>query len=149
MVCLCTKSLQSCPTLRPFGLQPARLLCPWDFPGKRTGVDCHAFLQGNLPDPAFHPHLLHILYQQAGSLPPGFPGGSVVKASASNVEDLGSIPGLGRFPWRRKWQPTAVFLPGKPHGQRSLAGYSPKGLKKSNMTKVPQQAHVQCRIKEE
>ena len=38
------------------------------------------------------------------------------------------IPSLGRDdPWRRKWQPTPVFLPGKPHGQRSLAGYSPWG----------------------
>ena len=50
----------------------------------------------------------------------GFPGGSEVKASACNVEDLGSIPGSGRFPWRRKWQPTPVFLPGESHGQRSL-----------------------------
>ena len=32
-------------------------------------------------------------------------------------------------PWRRKWQPTPVFLPGKSHGQRSLAGYSPWGHK--------------------
>ena len=31
--------------------------------------------------------------------------------------------------WRRKWQPTPVFLPGKPHGQRSLVGYSPRGRK--------------------
>ena len=31
-----------------------------------------------------------------------------------------SVPGLGRPPWRRKWQPTPVFLPGKSHGQRSL-----------------------------
>ena len=30
-----------------------------------------------------------------------------------------------KIPWRRKWQPTPVFLPGKSHGQRSLAGYSP------------------------
>ena len=36
--------------------------------------------------------------------------------------------------WRRKWQPTAVFLPGKFHAQRSLAGYSPWGCKESNMT---------------
>ena len=35
------------------------------------------------------------------------------------------IPGSGRFPWRRKQQPVPVFLPGKFHGQRSLAGYSP------------------------
>ena len=34
-----------------------------------------------------------------------------------------------KFPWRRKWHPTPVFLPGKPHGQRSLVGYSPRGLK--------------------
>ena len=32
---------------RPHGLQPTRLLCPWDFPGKRTGVGCHCLLQNN------------------------------------------------------------------------------------------------------
>ena len=37
-------------------------------------------------------------------------------------------------PWRRKWQPTPVFLPGKFHGQRSLAGYSPRGHKELDMT---------------
>ena len=43
----------------------------------------------------------------------------VVKNPPGNAEELrdfGSIPGLGRFPWRRKWQPTPVFLPGKSHG---------------------------------
>ena len=34
---------------------------------------------------------------------------------------------VGKVPWRRKWQPTPVFLPGKAHGQRGLAGYSPWG----------------------
>ena len=43
----------------------------------------------------------------------GFPGGSVSKESTCNAGDLGSIPGLGRFPWRRAWQPTPVFLPGE------------------------------------
>ena len=38
-------------------------------------------------------------------------------------------PWVGKIPWRRKWQPTPVFLPGKPHGWRSLAGYSPWGYK--------------------
>ena len=51
-----------------------------------------------------------------------FPGGSDGKASACNAGDLGLIPWLGIFPWRRKWQPTLVFLPGKSHGQRSLIG---------------------------
>ena len=36
-------------------------------------------------------------------------------------------PRVGKIPWRRGWQPTPVFLPGKSHGQRSLAGYSPRG----------------------
>ena len=63
-----------------------------------------------------------------------FPGGSDGKASVYNVGDLGSIPGLGRSPWRRKWQPTPVFLPGKSHGRRNLVGYSPWGRKESDMT---------------
>ena len=33
---------------RPHGLQPTRLLCPWDFPGKSTGVGCHCLLQLNI-----------------------------------------------------------------------------------------------------
>ena len=64
----------------------------------------------------------------------GFPGGSEVKVSACNAGDLGSIPGSGRFPWRRKWQPTPVFLPGESYGRRSLVGYSPRGRKESDMT---------------
>ena len=48
----------------------------------------------------------------------GFPGGSVVKNSPANAGDVGSIPGwVGKICWRRKWQPTPVFLPGKSHGQ--------------------------------
>ena len=41
---------------------------------------------------------------------------------------------VGKMPWRREWQPTLVFLPGEPHGQTSLAGYSPQGRKESDMT---------------
>ena len=45
------------------------------------------------------------------------------------------VQSLGREdPWRRKWQPTPVFLPGESHGQRSLAGYSPRGHKESDTT---------------
>ena len=45
--------------------------------------------------------------------------------NSGDVRDTGLIPGSGRFPWKRKWQPTPVFLPGESHGQRSLAGYGP------------------------
>ena len=60
----------------------------------------------------------------------GFPGGIVVNnllANAGEAKDAGSIPWVRKIPWRRKWQPTALHLPGKFHGQRSLAGYSPWG----------------------
>ena len=43
-------------------------------------------------------------------------------------------PWFGKIPWRRKWQPTPVFLPGKSCGQMSLVGYSPWGLEELDMT---------------
>ena len=53
----------------PHGLQPTRLLCPWDAPGKNTGVVCHALLQEIFPTQGLNPCLLHLLHWQAGSLP--------------------------------------------------------------------------------
>ena len=44
------------------------------------------------------------------------------------------IQSFGKIPWRRKWQPTPVFLPGKFHRQRNPAGYSPSGHKESDTT---------------
>ena len=46
----------------------------------------------------------------------------------------GFDPWVGKIPWRRKRQPTPVFLPGKSHGQRSLVGYCPWGRKESDTT---------------
>ena len=43
-------------------------------------------------------------------------------------------PWIGKIPWRRKWQPTPVFLPGASHGQRSLVSYSPLGHKEIDMS---------------
>ena len=43
------------------------------------------------------------------------------------------VPWVRKIPLRRAWQPTPVFLPEEPHGQRSLAGYSPQGRKESDM----------------
>ena len=53
---------------------------------------------------------------------------SVGKESACGAGDWDSIL-VGKIPWRRKWQPTPVLLPGKSHEQRSLGSYSPWGLK--------------------
>ena len=55
-------------------------------------------------------------------------------------ETGGLIPGLGRFPLRRKWQPTSVFLPGESRGQSSVVGYSP-GVSK-NQTEANEHTHT-------
>ena len=54
--CVLAKLLHLCLTfLQPFGLQPARLLSPWDCPGSNTEVGCHFLLQGSLPNPGIEP----------------------------------------------------------------------------------------------
>ena len=50
----------------PCGLQPTRFLCPWDYPGKNTGVGCHFLLLGIFPAQELNLHLLHC---QVDSLP--------------------------------------------------------------------------------
>ena len=55
---------------------------------------------------------------------------------------MGSVPGSGRSPGGRDWQPTPVFLPGESHEQRSLVGYSPQGHKELDMTEVSEHAHM-------
>ena len=54
------------------GLQPTRLLCPWDSPGKNTGVGCHALLQWIFPTQVSNPNFLCLL--QVDSLPLSHPG---------------------------------------------------------------------------
>jgi len=57
-----------------------------------------------------------------------FPGGGIGKEPACQCRKckrLEFVLWVRKIPWRRKWQPTPVFLPGESHGQRSLAGYSP------------------------
>ena len=51
-------------SLQPHGLQPARLLCPWNFSGTNTGVGCHFPLQGIFPTQRLHLSLLHLLHWQ-------------------------------------------------------------------------------------
>ena len=76
----------------------------------------------------------------------GFPGSSVVKNLPANAGHAGSILGSGRIqkisrkiPWRKRWQPTPVFLTGKSHGQSSQAGYSPWGCKRFGLDFVTKQ----------
>ena len=58
----------SCPTLCS-PRQPTRLLCPWNFPGKNTGVGCHFLFQGIFPTQRSNPHCLCLLHWLVDSLP--------------------------------------------------------------------------------
>ena len=119
---------------------------------KNTGVGCHSLLQGIFPTQGSNPGLLHyrqILYQRDHKGSPystiymyiyissGFPGSISDKKPScqySRLKRRGFDLWIGKIPWNRKWQPALVFLPGKFHGQRSLAGYSPCGHKELEMT---------------
>ena len=70
-----------------------------------------------------------LLYLYCDQLWFGLPWWLKGKESTCNAEDTGSVSGSGPSPWRRKWQPTLVFLPGKSRGQRSWAGYNPWGCR--------------------
>ena len=83
-----------------------------------------------------------ILNPQPGIKPtPPALEGEVLGGSHSKVclqcRRPGFSPWVGKIPWKRKWQPTPVFLPGKSYGQRSLSGYSPWVAKNQTTTEQP------------
>ena len=63
----------------------------------------------------------------------GLPCWLTGKETTCQCRRLGFDPYVGKIPWRRKWQSTLIFLPGKSHGQRSLEGYS-HVVQESDMT---------------
>ena len=90
MVCACLAA-QSCLTLWD-PMDYSLFLCPWDFPGKDTGVSCHFLLPGNLPHPGIKPTSVSwcLLYWLADSLP---------------LKHLGSPPPplYGMVPYNKRW----------------------------------------------
>ena len=135
---------------------PPRLLHPWDFLGKSTGVGCHCLL------PSFSGKAKNLVLECANwpSLIYAIIFSQVERNVFLSMIVLSSFPNhstsvkkkkkfflqcrrygrsrfdswVGKIPWRWKWHPTPVFLSGKSHGQRSLAGCSPKGCKDLNTT---------------
>ena len=79
--------------------------------------------------------------------PKGFPSGTSGKESTcqcKRCKRLGFDLWVVKIPWRRKWQPTLVFLPGTFHGQKSLEGYTPRGHKRQQQqTKSDNRLSVQ------
>ena len=84
----------------------------------------------------------HVLSKNAAICYMGFPGGCVVKNPPANSGDTGLIHWVRKIPWRRQWQPTLAFLPGKCHGQRSLAGYSAWGCKRVGNNSATKQQSI-------
>ena len=122
-------------SLRPLGLQPTRLLRPWDFPGK--GVGCHCFLRNHVEETKNDfifiwkqrwrkleqdsgrakkvMFLVGILYfDTLYASSQGFPGGSVVKNSPASAGDTRSILGLGSSPRGRNGNPLQYSCPENP-----------------------------------
>ena len=78
-------------SLQPQGLQPTRLLCPWDFSGKNTGVGCHLLLQGIDTTQGSDPGLLHWQADSLPLAPPGKAPGPGLKEEVSAVKTLISM----------------------------------------------------------
>ena len=110
---------------------------PWDF----------SILQG-CPYPALS-SLDGITWFATSLLSGDFPGCSDSKSICLHCRRTGFDSWVGKIPWRRKWQPTPVFLPGESHGQRSLVGYSQWGHKESDTIEwfhfpLSTKAHLSC-----
>ena len=60
--CVLSHKVVSSHSLQPHGLKPTRLLCPWNSPGKNTGVGSHFLLQGIFPTQGLKPHLFCLLH---------------------------------------------------------------------------------------
>ena len=99
VVCCCLVAKSCLTILRPHGLHPARCLCPWDFPGKYTGVGCRFLLWGIFPTQGLNPCLLHwwaSLVTQLVKNPPA-------------MQKTWFDPWAGKIPRRRERLSTPVF----------------------------------------
>ena len=138
IVCLVA---QACVTFSTVALKP------WDSLGKNTGVGCHALLQGVFPTQGLNPLLcLHwrwILYHWCPLevwlkwASQWFSGKEY--ACQCRTQKTSVWFRVWKSPWRRKWQPTPVFLPEKIPWTEGLVGYSPWDHRESDTTKYTQQ----------
>ena len=121
--------------MRPHRWQPTRLPRPWDSPGKNTGVGCHFLLpcvkvknESEVFTPTAGENQCPVLFftprQDCHLL--------VTLKTSTSVPSIQSFASLSSS--AAEWLTTSVFLPGKSHVQRSLAGYTPWGRKKSDTT---------------
>ena len=117
-------------SLRFYRLWLIRLLCPWNSHGRILEWVAITF-SGDLPNWGMQPESPAFQADSVPSEPPWKPQLNSVydKLSQQRIclqcRRPGFTPWVRKILWKRKWQTTPVFLPGKSHGHRSLAGYSP------------------------
>ena len=133
-------------SLQSHGLQPIRLLCSWDFPGKTTGVDCPFLLQGIFPTQGLKLGLLHcrqILYQlnhQRSHITSSQP--RMIRLS-DRISKMQSFSGASSLAWRRKWQPTPVVLPGESPWTEEPGRLQSMGSQRTIQTQLSDWVHTQ------
>ena len=103
---------------------------PWGGPTASFKFSIHSHILSKVSAPFYSPSILYFflifLRKHVLLFDMAFPGSSVVKNQSAMQETCrrhGFNRWVGKIPWKRKWQPTAVTLPGKSRGQRSLAGW--------------------------
>ena len=88
-------------------------------------------------------HFLHLKHQNNHlHLPCRLPWWLSGKEPVCQCRRHGFHPWVRKIPWRRKWQPTPIYLPEKSHGQRSLVGYSPWGHRRVGHDLATKQQHL-------
>ena len=112
------------------GCPPWSLPSPLPFSRSRQEQEGRAGAEGGQVWPNADPYW----WPQFHSSFPGGASGKEPPANAGDIGDLGLIPGSGRPSGGGHGNPTPVLLPGESHGQRSLAGHSPRGRKESDTT---------------
>ena len=97
------QSLNQVQLIETSWMQPATLLCPWNFPGRNIGAGCHFLLWGSSqPWNQTQGSCRQILYHAC---------------QCRSHRRHSFNPQVRKIPWRRAWQPTPVFLPGESHGR--------------------------------
>ena len=119
--CMPAKSLQSCPTdsVQPYGQQPSRLLCSQDFPGKNLGVGCHFLLRLDFTAPLRgYSCRGDQLKDRVSQLCPVYVDIiCFLRGFLSSCFFPQKSNSLWLEHWRRKWQPSPIFLPGESQRQ--------------------------------
>ena len=102
VVCVCVSHSVLSNSMQPHGLQPARLLCSWGFPGKNTGVCSHSLLQGMLTTQGLNLGPLHCRQILLPSEPPGKPCKSCQfspSVMSNSLRPHGLLPTRLLCPW--------------------------------------------------